>query len=329
MSEWRHADAQGQPVFDDDRLLAFALGLDDDPELEAAAGRDDALRRRLAEMRAEVTALGDQIQDSVPPVDESYADPMDPRWAGMREYFAPPKARRSRTSRWLRVLAPAAAVAVALAVGVGIFASQSSMNTQTMGGEGSASSAEDSRQPNGAVDSTDDGVGWSGTSGEQKELEMRQRRSLARQAERFGIVVVARAARVVGDVQRFSVVRVLKGDAPDALSLAVVDEPAKRGALHVLFLDPTTPDEAAEAPEPGASQPGEEATAPAASPTASSRPDEAPVFGSSPSPHASGKPPDKRVAAALARPIAFRFAGAKAVALRLPAGFDLTTLRLP
>ncbi len=51
MSEWRRTDELGQPVFDDDRLLALALGLSDDPELEAAAGRDAALRRRLDEMR--------------------------------------------------------------------------------------------------------------------------------------------------------------------------------------------------------------------------------------------------------------------------------------
>ena len=48
---------------DDDRLLAYVLGLDDDPELEAAAAADEELRRRINLLRdqmAEATRL-DQL----------------------------------------------------------------------------------------------------------------------------------------------------------------------------------------------------------------------------------------------------------------------------
>ena len=43
----------GAPIFDDDRLLALALDLDDDPELVAAAAADEGLRRRLDAVRAD------------------------------------------------------------------------------------------------------------------------------------------------------------------------------------------------------------------------------------------------------------------------------------
>ncbi len=47
--------------FDDDRLLAIALGLDDDPELLAAAEADAELAGRLASMRADVALIGAQV----------------------------------------------------------------------------------------------------------------------------------------------------------------------------------------------------------------------------------------------------------------------------
>ena len=329
MSEWRRTDEQGQPVFDDDRLLALALGLDDDPELEAAAGRDDALRRRLDEMRADVAAVGGRLATAVPAPDDSYADPTAARWSGLHEYFAQPptKAARSTATRWLRVLAPAVAVAVALAVGVGIIASQTGPGGGTSATSGgAATSVEKTRQPSEAFGSADDGKDGSSTSGQVRDLETQRRRSLAKQAEAFAVVVVAKAADVVGDVQRFTVVRELKGRAPDVLRLGVVTKPARIGALHVLFLDPVA-GPASPAPSSLATPQAGDASTP--NPSASPSPEETPAVAGSASPGPSVPPTAGPSPAVFPRPVAFRFAGARAIVRRLPAGFDLTTLRLP
>ena len=73
--------------FDDDRLLAYALGLDDDPELVAAAAADDELRARLEAVRAQAEAVGARVAAAVPAPDEDYADLSSPRWAALGEFF--------------------------------------------------------------------------------------------------------------------------------------------------------------------------------------------------------------------------------------------------
>lgn len=114
---------------DDDRLLAFALGLDDDPELEQAAAADPTFGGRLKAVRAEVDQVAAGIRAAVPAPDDAYTDLADGRWAGLQEYFAPGRERRAAASRgsrrWLRVLAPVAAVALAVAVGVTVIERQS------------------------------------------------------------------------------------------------------------------------------------------------------------------------------------------------------------
>jgi hypothetical protein len=64
--ERREHGTQPGGGFDDDRLLAYALGLDDDPELLAAAEHDAELSGRLAAMRADVHRIGAQVQAAVP-----------------------------------------------------------------------------------------------------------------------------------------------------------------------------------------------------------------------------------------------------------------------
>ncbi len=110
-------------TFDDDRLLAFALGLDDDPELRQAAAAGADLGARLAAMRADVDAIGAQVRAAVPQPDASYADLTGERWGGLREYFEAPASTAAprRGRRWWRVVAPVTALAV-LAVAVGIVA---------------------------------------------------------------------------------------------------------------------------------------------------------------------------------------------------------------
>jgi hypothetical protein len=191
---------------------------------------------------------------------------------------------------------------------------------------GSATSTGTSRQSNAMPALEDDGKGRSSPAGVQKGLEAQRSRSLAKQAKRFGVVVVARAAKVVGDLQRFTVVRRLKGDAPDVLRLGTVGEPAKVGALHVLFLDPVASPKATPTAD-GLETPraGEHSAAGASAPP---MPGEASTPGSA-SAGPSTAPSPRHVSPVLPRSQSFRFGGARVVVRRLPRGFDFEDLRLP
>jgi hypothetical protein len=213
--------------FDDDRLLACALGLDDDPELLAAAETDAALAARLAAMRGDVAAVGAQVAAAVPPPDASYADLAGERWSGLSEFFEPPvsAAKPRRAGRWWRVAAPVAALAV-LALVVGIVAvdrgslSDTSGSSESVAVEGAASSA-----------------GSDGASEKPQSIEPAAQ-GFAEQLDRFAIVVLARARAVSGALQRFAVVRIFKGEAPQVVQLEVDGDPADQGRLHLLLLDP-------------------------------------------------------------------------------------------
>ncbi len=203
-------------VFNDDRLLACALGLDDDPELLAAAEADPALDARLAAMHVEVVALSAGVQAAVPTPDDEYTNLADARWAGLRTYLEPLRAAqpRSRASRWLRVAAPVAAVVV-LALAAGLAAVDRSGDTAIQ--EPEQAVTETGAQLGGAADSA---------------------LTFAEQIEGFAVVVLARARTAGGAVQRFAVVRLFKGDAPRVLELDVGETPAASGRLHLLMLRP-------------------------------------------------------------------------------------------
>lgn len=203
-------------VFDDDRLLACALGLDDDPELLAAAEADPALGSRLAAMRAQVAAVGSAVRTAVPAPDEEYTELADARWAGLRTYLEPPRAARSRSraSRWLRVATPVAAVLV-LALVAGLAAVDRGADTAMQESERAATET-------GAL------LGGAGNTTP----------TFSEQLDAFAVVVLARARAATGAVQRFAVVRVFKGDVPRVLELDVGEAPAESGRLHLLLLRP-------------------------------------------------------------------------------------------
>jgi hypothetical protein len=220
MTDDARTDDRVLGVFDDDRLLALALGLDDDPELIAAAASDVALRRRLETMRADVAGIEAQVRAAVPAPDEDYADLADPRWAGLRESItadAPrPATARGRVSRWLRVAATAAAVMVALGVGFTVLERQGGGTASLQSGKATteaAAPAVSGRGVDGAL-------------------------SLADQVDQFAVVVLAKARAAQGAMQRFTVVRVLKGKAPHVLRLHIADAAAPAGRLHLLLLRP-------------------------------------------------------------------------------------------
>src|SRR5450830_1630892 len=240
MADEREDEMTGAPAFDDDRLLAFALGLDDDPELVAAAAADDGLCRRLDAVRAEVEQVGAQVRAAVPGPDERYTDPSDPRWAGLQEFFAAPEPAKthSRASRWLRVLAPAAVALVAVAVGLAV------INDQKSGTVGVNSSL-----PAAAGPLTGAGAAATDRAGDYAE-------ALRDQLDLFAVVVLAKAKAASGAFQRFVVVKVLKGDGPDTVRLRVADRPADAGRLHLLFIHPHTQAyaEPTPAPVPGSTE---------------------------------------------------------------------------
>jgi hypothetical protein len=233
-----HDDRLRPGVYDDDRLLACALGLEEDPELLAAAAADPALGARLDAMRADVADVGASIAAAVPAPQEEYADLSGDRWDGLREFFETPAGatKPNQRRRWWRVVAPAAALVI-LALVVGIVA----VNGGGVTGSGSTSS-EVARSVGeggapvptyGSTDATEGGTGatTAPTIGERFADEM----------QRFAVVVLARARQVTGAVQRFAVLRIFKGEAPKVVELVVDDRPADRGRLHLLMLDPTTP----------------------------------------------------------------------------------------
>jgi len=277
-------------AFDDDRLLAFALDLDDDPRLVAVAAADEDLRRRLDAVRAEVDQVGARVRAAVPDPGGDYTDLGDPRWAGLQEFFAAPAAAQtsSRMSRWLRVLAPAAVALVAVAVGLAVINEQKS---NTVGVNRSATAAASKAGGEDLI---------LGPLPATSEAGAGQVAGIAAQVDQFALVVLARARAASGAFQRFVVVRILKGDCPDVVRLRVADRPADEGRLQVLFLRPRMDGGAEISPAP----------TPAPVPSAA-------------------EATSTLDALAAGEPIIYSYQGHTALARELPAGTDPAAVQLP
>ncbi len=258
--------AAGEAGFDDDRLLGFVLGLDDDPQLQAAAESDPALRAHLEAVRADVTAVGAGLDRAVPAPPEDYTDLNDPRWRRLRELVAAsPTAAPRRRPLWVRLLAPAVAIGLVLLVGiVGVqYFGQSGGTAELSRSAGDEKAAQGVGEENGAVQSGATGDGGEGAEG----AVVLGLPPGAPDASAYATVLVARARTPADDRQRFDVVRVLRGHAQEyaegaIVTLDVVDGvvPAKR--LVVLYLTPlptpapTAPAIGAATPTPGERPPG-------------------------------------------------------------------------
>jgi hypothetical protein len=245
MTDERNENVQ-PGVYDDDRLLACALGLEDDPGLLATAATDTALAARLAAMRADVAHIGAQVSAAVPEPGESYTDLSGERWTGLTEFFEPPAATTTprRRRRWWQVVAPVAAILV-VALVVGIVAVQNGAQMNATSDSGSAEVARSSDGAGGAAFG-ESVTKTQGTDQTTTSAPATLRERFADQLDRFAVVVLARAREVSGAVQKFAVLRIFKGQAPKVVELAVGDEPADRGRLHLLMLDPTTQPEVTE-----------------------------------------------------------------------------------
>jgi hypothetical protein len=215
--------------FTDDRLLALALGLGDDPELQTALAASPALAERLTKMSADVSAITDRLQAAAPPDDPGYADPAAARWQRLHASFAPTSISSARSGRRrIGRLATIAAAVALFAVAVGVAVQQMPGGSVQTTATESAPSADD-RIP--APEPAD-----KGTFGENYDGGL----IVLPRAEHFKTVVVARAGEVVDDLQDFAVERVLKGRMGDTLSLLIRDGVAALpvGSLDVLYLRP-------------------------------------------------------------------------------------------
>jgi negative regulator of sigma E activity len=305
-------------VYDDDRLLSLALGLDDDPGLVEAMDADDVLRRRFEAVRADVDAVASGVLAAVPAPDEDYTDLSDPRWAQLQEFFAPgaeqPVKARRGSRRWLRVLAPAAVVVLALAVGVTVIQRQ---NQQSAGDAERTAKAAD----------TLTSAGSTAGGAESAPMATPAQATLATihdQLDEFATVVLATARQARGAFQQFVVVRIFKGDSPDVMNLRVVDHPTDTGRLHLLMVKPT-PATLGASPNAG-EEPSVATTAtvgPSAVPGA-----ETGLAGASPIP---GVIATTAAMAALGGtiPLIYTYEGELAVARELPAGMDPAAVVLP
>ena len=224
------------PDPDDDRLLAHVLGLETDSELAAASEMDDTLRHRLDALRADVAEIAEGVAHAVPEPDEGYTDLHQARWAKLSEAIsgdgdgvgAAPRAALGRghspshgTRHWLRVFVPAFAAVVLLAVG--------------------AAALQQLRPVASTLESTADKAAEQGTDTSGAIGEDLRAPATAESAQQYDNVVVARARAARNGSQRFDVVRVLRGEAPERLRLHVVSAPAAAGRLHVLLYDEPAP----------------------------------------------------------------------------------------
>jgi hypothetical protein len=236
--------------FDDDRLLAYALGLKDDAELEATLAEDETLRRRLEALQAGLDDVGAGLERLVSAPDDTYADPAAARWDGLRPFFAPPPerppARGSLLGRW-RVLVPVLGAVLAVAI-VGAFALRDGpINTQRASDE-AGTAAESAGAPNLTGDATKAAYGA---------------RELAADLELYETAVVARAGQVSDGRQQFTVVRQIKGTVTGDVYLEVVDQPVAADTLTLVMFgggalgeegDAALPTPAPTAPEAAALQ---------------------------------------------------------------------------
>jgi hypothetical protein len=218
-------------AFDDDRLFAFALGLDDDPELAAAADAQPELARRIDQMRAEIGAVTRRLQAAVPTAPDDYSEPSAERWPRLHEFFdttqgaARRRGRRGR-SRGRLAAALAAAALLALAVGIGTVDLFSGATDSQV-----ATTSDDARSEAVGAPPADKGMFGSVTGGGPIVLP---------EARHFKEVVVARAGEMFDGLQRFEVIRTLKGRIVERVALLVRDgaRALPLGSLEILYMRP-------------------------------------------------------------------------------------------
>ncbi|HUK77069.1 MAG TPA: hypothetical protein VL117_05640 [Thermoleophilia bacterium] len=224
-------------AFDDDRLLDFALGLEDDPELAAALSHSARLRERLADLKSDLAAIDAELRRSIPPVGESYTQPDASRWSRLWPFFGRGEAARRRPLRGRRLAAVlvAAALAVAIVVGlVTVLPHSSSSNSAA----GRAAKSAGMAAPHAAAGAQTVPAPTTGANGVTAGASGAG--AVADKAAAYRDVAVVRVGPVRGAGQSYSVVRTLKGSVPATFSLVLrsIQSAPQAGSLAVAYLDP-------------------------------------------------------------------------------------------
>ena len=226
-------DMQSQSTFDDDRLVAYVLGLADDPELRAAAAEDGALQKHLARIGAELEQVHEQLDLAVPTPDPTWADLSSERWQKLQPYVRTHQRTSRRRFGW-RLLAPALTAAAAVALALGIVLSDGDLRTGTR-------------------DTAADGAKGVLSSGDQGEEAANGGRTVlpTEITSAYQVVAVARAGDAAAGRQTFAVLRTLKGSSAAIVTLIVgADGDVPAGRVVVLLLRPE-PDAVSSSRTPG------------------------------------------------------------------------------
>ena len=288
------SDRQDNPTaaFDDDRLLDFVLGLEDDPELAAALATSAPLRERLADLKADLAAIETELRETIPPVDTSYAEPHAGRWPRLQAFFGGERVRR-RPLRGRRLTAALAAAVVLVALLIGLV----SVLPRLRQAKPTAASADHAVR---APESAASGAFGPASNGQSSQTSAAApyAGAVSRLAARYRDVAVVRAGTISGRRQTFAVARVLKGAPPAAFTLVVAPggTAATPGSLQLAFLQPGT------APASG---------------------------GATPAPSAAATATQSGATTAFGPPVAFRWRGRHAVLVSLPGAADAAGVRLP
>ena len=263
------SDRQDNPTaaFDDDRMLDYVLGLEDDPELAAALATSAPLRERLADLKADLAAIETELRETIPPVDAAYAEPASGRWPRLQRFFGGERARRPRSRRRLAASLAAAILLVAALIGfVSVLprmrSGSSSSTTGSTGGfrapalSGSGATGEKSADQSTAAGVTPApspaGANGAATGGSTDAA------AVAAFVQGYRDVAVVRAGSATGLRQSFTVRRVLKGSPPHALVLKAgpSGKTAVTGSLQLVFLRPAVSSSTVGASSPAASAGG-------------------------------------------------------------------------
>jgi len=235
-------------AFDDDRLLDYALGLEDDPELAEALSRSARLRERLADLKADLASIETELRHAIPELDDSYAEPSAARWPRLARAFglsdAGTAARRPLRRRRLAASLLAAALALALLIGVLSILPRTGSSGSSSSSSGTAKGADALHAPAvGAVAGQASEAGGTALPATPGAVAGTTGAAVtALHAAGFHDVAVVRAGTLIGADQTFSVVRTLKGSPPASFSLTLLstnDAPAA-GSLAIAYLRPLT-----------------------------------------------------------------------------------------
>jgi hypothetical protein len=244
-------------AFDDDRLLDYALGLEDDPELAAALSRSARLRERLADLKADLASIETELRRAIPELDDSYADPGASRWSRLQRSFGVGETGGGRPRRRRRLATVLVAAALALALVIGVLSvlprsrpgptgtRRSSESAQAAGSAAGQSSALAGGKTAPVANAGTGAVATSGTGTAGAPSVT------ALHAAEYRDVAVVRAGVVIGAQQDFGVVRTLKGTPPAAFALTLrsTNSAPATGSLEIAYLRPLA------APSPAASSP--------------------------------------------------------------------------